>query len=35
MTSPDELFFTQTGMNRDRVQQVVDTALHGADDGEL
>ena len=35
MTSPDELFFTQTGMNRDRVQQVVDTALHGAAGGEL
>src|ERR1700741_4480408 len=35
MTSPDELFFTQTGMNRDRVQAGVDTALHGADDGEL
>jgi TldD protein len=35
MTSPDELFFTQTGMSRDRVQAVVDTALHGADDGEL
>src|SRR5689334_9045427 len=35
MTTPDELFFTQTGMNRDRVQQVVDATLHGADDGEL
>src|SRR5262245_4973785 len=35
MTTPDELFFTQTGMNRDRVQTVIDSALHDADDGEL
>jgi TldD protein len=35
MTSPDELFFTQTGMSRDRVQGIIDNALHGADDGEL
>ena len=35
MASPDELFFTQTGMSRDRVQAVIDTALHGTDDGEL
>src|ERR1700704_1075727 len=35
MTTPDELFFTQTGMSRDRVQRVIDTTLHGADDGEL
>jgi TldD protein len=35
MTSHDELFFTQTGMDRDRVQRIVDETLHGADDGEL
>src|SRR5262245_65765175 len=35
MTTSDELFFTQTGMNRDRVQAEIDSALHGADDGEL
>ncbi len=31
----DELFFNQTGMNRSAVEGLVDTALHGADDGEL
>ena len=30
-----DLFFTRTGMDRDRVQQTVDQALKGADDGEL
>src|SRR5580658_10749774 len=31
----DELFFNQTGMNREAVAGLVDTALRGADDGEL
>ena len=31
----DELFFTRTGMDRGRVQGIVDDALHGTDDGEL
>src|SRR5579862_670091 len=35
MTSHENLFFTQTGMLRNRVQSIVDGALHGADDGEL
>src|SRR5436305_11785377 len=35
MTSHENLFFTQTGMDRNRVQSVVDNTLHGADDGEL
>jgi TldD protein len=35
MTSHENLFFTQTGMERSRVQSVVDQTLHGADDGEL
>ena len=35
MTTPDELFFTQTGMRRERVQSIIDSTLHGADDGEL
>src|ERR1700746_2021648 len=35
MTSHANLFFTQTGMERSRVQSVVDHTLHGADDGEL
>ncbi len=34
-TSPDELFFTRTGMDPDRVQAITGDALHGADDGEL
>ena len=29
------LFFERTGMDRGKVQQTVDDALHGADDGEL
>ncbi len=33
-TSKD-LFFTQTGMDRGRVQSLVDDALHRGDDGEL
>jgi TldD protein len=35
MTSQEELFFVQTGMNRQRVQTIIDDTLHGADDGEL
>src|SRR4051812_34010132 len=31
----NDLFFTRTGMDRSRVQQTVDRALKGADDGEL
>ena len=31
----DDLFFTQTGMNRGAVERSVDDALRGADDGEL
>jgi len=31
----DELFFTRTGMDRGRVDGIVDDALDGADDGEL
>jgi len=30
-----DLFFTQTGMDRSKVQGLVDEALQGADDGEL
>ncbi len=33
--STDELFFTQTGMDRGRVESQVNDALKGADDGEL
>src|SRR6476660_7299816 len=35
MTSHEDLFFLQTGMERNRVQGLVDRTLHGADDGEL
>src|SRR5580698_1815009 len=31
----DDLFFSRTGMDRGKVQQTVDQALAGADDGEL
>jgi len=31
----DELFFTQTGMDRARVEKIVAEALSGMDDGEL
>ncbi len=31
----DELFFTQTGMDRARVEKIVAEALAGMDDGEL
>ena len=33
--STDDLFFTQTGMERARVEDLVSDALKGADDGEL
>ena len=33
--SPDELFFTRTGLDRDRAAAMVGEALRGADDGEL
>lgn len=35
LSRTDELFFNQTGMNRKAVEGLVDTALKGADDGEL
>ena len=35
MASQEELFFVQTGMNRQRVQSIIDQTLHSADDGEL
>jgi TldD protein len=31
----DDLFFTQTGMDRGAVERLVNEGLHGADDGEL
>jgi len=35
IATTDELFFTRTGMDRGRVDGIVDDALDGADDGEL
>ena len=35
MASHDNLFFKDTGLDRPRVQRLVDDALRGADDGEL
>ena len=33
--SPEEIFFTQGGLDQGRISSLVDEALHGADDGEL
>jgi TldD protein len=35
MSQSNDLFFSRTGMDRDRVQSTVDEALKGSDDGEL
>jgi len=35
MTQTDELFFDRTGLDKTRVEGIVDDALSGADDGEL
>ena len=35
ITTTDELFFTRAGLDRIQVQNLVDDALKGADDGEL
>jgi TldD protein len=35
LVQTDELFFSRTGMDRDRVQRLVGDALHEMDDGEL
>ncbi|MBN9558704.1 MAG: metalloprotease TldD [Alphaproteobacteria bacterium] len=35
MAASDDLFFSRTGMERGRVQSLVEDALKGADDGEL
>src|ERR1700675_4085514 len=35
MASPKDLFFGQAGLDRGRVQRLVDDTLGGADDGEL
>ncbi len=35
LAATDELFFTRAGLGRGRVQDIVDDALNGADDGEL
>ncbi|HCX67217.1 MAG TPA: metalloprotease TldD, partial [Rhodobiaceae bacterium] len=34
-SSPDDLFFARTGLDRDRVSGLVGDTLNGADDGEL
>jgi TldD protein len=34
-SAPDDLFFSQAGLDRSRVEQIVGDALHGAEDGEL
>ncbi len=35
MAQSNDLFFSRTGMDRDRVQSTLDEALKGSDDGEL
>jgi TldD protein len=35
MSDTSNLFFSKSGMDRGRVQELVDDSLHGADDGEL
>ena len=35
LAATDDLFFTRAGMDRNRVEGIVDDALQGADDGEL
>ena len=35
MAAAKDLFFGQTGLDRGRVQGIVDDALKGADDGEM
>jgi TldD protein len=35
LAQTDELFFSRSGMDRDRVNRLVEDALDGADDGEL
>jgi len=35
VTAPNDLFFGQSGLDRSRVQSLVDESLHGTDDGEL
>ena len=31
----EDLFFRRAGLDRGRVESIVDTSLHGADDGEM
>ena len=35
IAATDDLFFTRTGLDRDRVTRIVENSLKGADDGEL
>lgn len=35
LSQADDMFFNRAGLDRTRIQSVVDEALHGADDGEL
>ena len=35
LATTDDIFFERSGLDRDRVQGIVDDALQGADDGEL
>src|ERR1700748_233309 len=35
LATTDELFFTQSGLDRGRVEHLTEEALNGADDGEM
>lgn len=35
IATTDDIFFNRSGMDRGRVEGIVEDALHGADDGEL
>lgn len=35
IATTDDIFFNRAGLDRSRLQSIVDEALHGADDGEL
>ena len=35
IATTDDLFFIRTGLDRSRLESIVDEALRGADDGEL
>ena len=35
ISTTDDIFFNRTGLNQNKVENIVKDSLHGADDGEL